>query len=281
VGHSVSSSSESFRRWISIGGFTFQPSEFAKIAIVVYLASTLEKSGDMDETFNTRRLLFPFILISTVLLAIALEPQYGTAICLLAVIIVMIYIAGFPIMRLFLIFASSVPFLFLFAIYRQYRLKRLLVWLDPYGHRYEGGYQLVTSFRAFRDGGFFGEDLAYGFAHRYLTYGHTDFILALHAENFGWFGSMALIGLFCAFLWRGVYGIKRIRDPFLFLLASGSIVMIILQAILNMGVVTGALPTTGVSLPFVSYGGSSLVSTLAFCGLIINALSNGRDNDKN
>ena len=177
----------------------------------------------------------------------------------------------FPMFRLMLVALASLPLLYLLIILWEYRLDRFRVWLDPYAFRYEGGYQLVTSFRAFASGGLTGEDLASGFAHRYLTYGHTDFVLALVAEDYGLLGVAFLLGLFCALLWRACTLLRRLEDPFAFLLGSGSLVMLFFQALLNMGVVTGLLPTTGVSLPFVSYGGSSLIVSLCFCGILINA----------
>jgi len=272
IGQSVASANESFNRWISLFGFTFQPSEFAKISIILYLSSVLSRSALFESSVSSKgKYLFPSLLIGIFLLVIVMEPQYGTTICILLVIVTMIYIAGFPFLRLALLFASIVPLLVVFAVMWEYRLNRLKVWLDPYAYRYEGGYQLVTSFRAFREGGWFGEELASGFAHKYLTYGHTDFVLALFAENYGLIGVAALIGAFLLFVWKSYSVIKKIEEPFPFLVAAGSVVMIITQTLLNMGVVTGIVPTTGVSLPFFSYGGSSLVTTMCFCGLILNA----------
>jgi len=273
IGKSVSSNHESFNRWISIGPVTFQPSEFAKIAIIIYAASVFTKGGTFPSDFNAKRLLPPMIFLSIPLLAIVTEPQYGTTVCIIIVLIMMVYIAGFPALRLLALLLAAFPVMFLVAILYKYRLERFRVWLDPYAYRYEGGYQLVTSYRAFRDGGLFGEEFASGFAHRYLTYGHTDFILALFSENHGLAGIVFLFGMFLLVLWRSVIVLRKIEDPFIFLAAAGSVIMIISQTLLNMAVVVGLLPTTGVSLPFISYGGSSLVATMAFCGIILNASS--------
>lgn len=272
LGHSVSGAGESFHRWMRIGPIVFQPSEFAKLTMVVYVAAVFSKGDHLQTEYDMRKLAPSLGLVLFLLLSIVLEPQYGTTLCMLGVLTVMVYISGFPMLRLVLLAAATLPLLLLLVVLWEYRLERLLVWLNPYEHRYSGGYQLVTSFRAFQEGGWFGNEIgiAGGFAHRYLTYGHTDFIMALFAENFGWFGVVGLLLTFIAFLWRGYYAIRKTEDPFAFLLGAGSLVMLILQAIMNMCVVTGIVPTTGVSLPFLSYGGSSLIVTLGFVGLLLN-----------
>lgn len=277
LGHSVSGSGESFHRWMRIGPIVFQPSEFAKLAMVAYVAAVFSKGDRLQSEYDLRRLAPPAALVVILLLSIVLEPQYGTTLCMLGVLAAMVYISGFPMLRLLLLALATVPLLVLLVVLWEYRLERLLVWLNPYEHRYSGGYQLVTSFRAFAEGGWLGSDagVAGGFAHRYLTYGHTDFILALFAENFGWLGVLALLGLFIAFLWRGAIAVHRSSEPFAFLLGAGSLVMLVLQAIVNMCVVTGLVPTTGVSLPFISYGGSSLIVTLGFVGLLVNVSRTG------
>lgn len=272
LGHSVSGSGESFHRWMRLGPIVFQPSEFAKIAMVVYVACVFSKGDQLQTEYDMRKLAPPLGLVLFLLLSIVLEPQYGTTLCMLGVLAVMVYLSGFPMLRLFLLAAATVPLLLLLVVLWEYRLERLMVWLDPMAHRYSGGYQLVTSFRAFAEGGWFGSDagIAGGFGHRYLTYGHTDFILALFAENFGWVGVLALLALFVAFVWRGYYAVAKIEAPFAFLLGAGTLVMLVLQALVNMSVVTGLVPTTGVSLPFISYGGSSLIVTMGFVGLLLN-----------
>ncbi len=271
VGHSVSSERESFHRWIGFGSITFQPSEFAKIAIIIYVAHLLSRGDELRTEHQLKRLIPGFALLSVALGAIILEPQYGTTICILLAVVTIVYISGFPMLRLLLLFLAALPLLFLLAILWQYRLDRFRVWLDPYQYRYQGGYQLVMSFRAMQEGGWWGNDVATGIAHRYLTYGHTDFILALFAEDYGFLGVLLLFLLFLLFTWRSGTLIQSVNLPFPFLMASGSLVMLISQALLNLAVVTGLLPTTGVSLPFISYGGSSLITSLIFGGLIVNA----------
>ncbi len=270
VGHSVSSDRESFNRWIGVGPITIQPSEFAKIAIIVYVANILTKGEQLRSEYELKSLIPPALLTGLILGVIVIEPQYGTTICILGALIVLVYISGFPMLRLFFLFLASLPLLFLLGVLWEYRLDRFRVWLDPYSFRYSGGYQLVMSFRAFQEGGFFGSEIARGIGHRYLTYGHTDFILALIAEDFGLVGVIFLVGLYLLFIWRSWSSLKLITEPFPFMLGAGSMVMLVSQTILNMGVVTGLLPTTGVSLPFISYGGSSLITSLFFGGILVN-----------
>lgn len=270
MGHSVSSTHESFQRWLKLGSFTFQPSEFAKIAMVLYTAHILTRYNALETEYDLRRLGYPLVLLLIMHAAIVIEPQYGTTICMLAVLVSMVFVSGFPMLRLLMLFAACLPMLLMLVVFWEYRFTRIKVWLDPYAYRHSGGYQLVTSFRAFSGGGSFGTEIANGFAHRYLTFGHTDFVLALFAEDYGIFGiGLLLLGL-VFFLIRAYYVLRRILDPFAYMLGVGCLLMLFLQTLLNMGVVTGLLPTTGVSLPFISYGGSSLIASMTLAGLLIN-----------
>lgn len=270
LGQSVQSSRGEFQRWVAFGPFNFQPSEFAKIAIVVYAAAVLSKNDQIGIDLQIKRLTFPGVLIGFTLFAIFSGPQYGTTISLLVLIGVMLFISGFPMLRLLLVGLAFLPLLLALIFFWEYRLDRFRVWLDPYAYRFSGGYQLVTSFRAIREGGIFGEPLASGFAHRFLTYGHTDFILALLAEDFGLVGVIFLFLLYILFMIRAIQCLRTVSEPFAFLVGSGALVMLVIQAILNAGVVTGLFPTTGVGMPLVSYGGSAFVAMLSLCGLIIN-----------
>ncbi|MBL8019792.1 MAG: FtsW/RodA/SpoVE family cell cycle protein [Leptospirales bacterium] len=271
LGQKVSSRTESFHRWLAIGPVRFQPSEFAKISLLIYAAHILGKVNLNSGEVDFRRLILPFSLMGGVLLLILIGPQYGTTICTLTVLAIMIYLSGFPMLRLVLVGVSSIPLLLLGIFLVNYRMERFWVWLDPYSHRHEGGYQLVTAFRAFHEGNISGTDIGTGFAHRYLTFGHTDFILALFAEDFGVIGVALLFLLYVLFIWRSVRLLVRVNQPFYFMLGAGCLVMLIVQSLLNVAVVTGLVPTTGVSLPFFSYGGSSLVASFCMAGLLLNA----------
>lgn len=273
AGKSVSSSRESFHRWVEIGPVSFQPSEFAKIALILYSAWVLHRyqsGGDL------RRLLIRGTPVPLALLLIILEPQYGTTVTLIAVLACLVFITGFPVMRLLGVLVASLPLLFMLAYLWEYRLERLKVWLDPYAYRYEAGYQLVMSFRAFRDGWWTGTDLASGVAHRYLTFGHTDFVLALFYEDFGYIGLVGLVLLYGFFCLRAIRLIAKQPEDFASLSAAGCVILFGLQSLINMFVVTGVVPTTGISLPFMSYGGSSLVVQYILAGLVLNFTSQNR-----
>ncbi|MBX7057930.1 MAG: FtsW/RodA/SpoVE family cell cycle protein [Leptospirales bacterium] len=280
IGKSVAGQSESFHRWLAIGPITLQPSELAKIAIPVYYAQALNRRGALQQEYDLRRLFGPTLLVGAALALILLGPQYGTTMCMLAALLALLYVSGFPMMRLAALALAALPLLLLLLALWQYRLDRLMVWFDPWSQRHAGGYQLVTSFRAFQDGAWVGAPLASGFSHRYLTYGHTDFILALFAEDFGWLGLIVLAGLYSAFLWRAVYFVRRLRDPFALLLGAGLLAMLFLQILLNMAVVTGLTPTTGVSLPFLSYGGSSFIVSMGLAGLLVNLSGQEQSSDE-
>ena len=269
LGKGVSSSYGTFTRWLQLGPVRFQPSEFSKITLVSFMAFTLNHmQSNKRVALTVKQLLWPVVAVTMMLLAILAEPQYGTTICMLSVILLLVYIAGFPLLRLLALALSFIPLLVLLIFFWQYRWERLYVWLDPYSYRFEGGYQLVMSFRAFQEGGFWGQELATGLAHRYLTYGHTDFAFALFAEDFGWLGVLTLLFVLGIFIWRCVYLLRQIKNLFAYFLGCGALLMLVSQALLNLFVVTGLLPTTGVGLPFLSYGGSSLITSFCLCGIL-------------
>ena len=267
LGQSVDSSHGSFKRWLNLGIFTIQPSEFSKIALLVFLAYVLSQ----EKARGIYSLLKPAVLVGAMLIAILFEPQYGTFLCMLGVVFLMVYMAGFSALRLLSLVLAFLPLLGILLVFWPYRLERFYVWLNPYQYRFEGGYQLVTSYRAFQEGAWLGGDLAYGFAHRYLTYGHTDFALSLFAEDFGWIGICFLLLTLGLFMWRSLFLLRKVmHEPFACLLGGGVLLMLMSQILLNLFVVTGLVPTTGVGLPFLSYGGSSLITSLCLCGLLLN-----------
>lgn len=270
LSRSVSSSRGNFHRWVELGPIAFQPSEFAKVGLLLYSAWLLSKfKGER----NIRRIVFLASPILLVLLLIIVEPQYGTTMTLIIVISAMLFVAGFPLLRLAGVISSAIPLLFLLAYLWEYRLERLKVWLDPYAYRYEAGYQLVMSFRAFKDGWWTGTDLASGVAHRYLTYGHTDFVFALFYEDFGFIGLLVLVVLYGFYCIRSARLIGKQHTGFLTLTAIGCVILFGLQSLINMFVVTGVVPTTGIGLPFMSYGGSSLIVQYILAGFVLNITS--------
>jgi cell division protein FtsW len=257
-----------FHRWINLGLFQFQPSEFAKISIVIYVSSLFVRSQTTE--FELKTFGLPLVFIGGVLLLIVAEPAFGTTIQIFIIIIILSYIYGFHLKKLFIVFLSLLPLIAILIYKVGYRKKRIEVWLDPYKFRFDEGHQLVSSFRSFNEGGFLGNPLATGYSHRYLTYSHTDFILPTFVEDYGFLGFFVLFSIFLFVILRTFVLLKRVRDPFSFLLGVGLVSIIAIQILINSFVVTGLLPITGISLPFVSYGGSSLLTVMISFGIIIN-----------
>ena len=254
-----------FKRWIQIGFISFQPSEFVKISYLCYLPHlTKERNISIK---NDWKLWIPFFII---LLALFLQPQYGVMILFLMTFFFFLILRGFSIFKLVSIVIVSIPFFIFLTILQPYRWERIKIWLDPYAYRFDKGYQLVMSFRAFSDGSVFGTDISRSVAHRYLTFGHTDFIFSLLANSMGIIGVFLFLLLIILIYIRGYQLIKKIDHEFNFLLASGILLFFMLQVIVNISVATGLIPTTGIGLPFVSYGGSSLVSYYILMGIFLN-----------
>ncbi|MEI7013753.1 putative peptidoglycan glycosyltransferase FtsW [Leptospira licerasiae] len=258
-----------FHRWIGIGPYQLQPSEIAKLAVVVYLSSLIVKLK-LKENRDPKKFILPAVLLLAVLILILAEPAFGTTMEILFVVIAFVFLFGFPVRNLLLVGLVSLPLAYLLISQVGYRRKRMEVWLDPYRFRYDEGHQLVTSFRAFLDGGWFGNKLASGYAHRYLTYSHTDFVLATYVEDFGFIGFLFFFALVMVLLSRVYVLLKRIEDPFGFYLGAGLLFILGTQFVINSFVVTGLFPITGISLPFMSYGGSSLLVVLAAFGILVN-----------
>ncbi|TGM89815.1 peptidoglycan glycosyltransferase FtsW [Leptospira licerasiae] len=258
-----------FHRWIGIGPYQLQPSEIAKLAVVVYLSSLIVKLK-LKENRDPKKFILPAVLLLAVLILILAEPAFGTTMEILFVVIAFVFLFGFPVRNLLLVGLVSLPLAYLLISQVGYRRKRMEVWLDPYRFRYDEGHQLVTSFRAFLDGGWFGNKLASGYAHRYLTYSHTDFVLATYVEDFGFIGFLFFFALVMLLLSRVYVLLKRIEDPFGFYLGAGLLFILGTQFVINSFVVTGLFPITGISLPFMSYGGSSLLVVLAAFGILVN-----------
>jgi cell division protein FtsW len=258
-----------FHRWINLGIIQFQPSELAKITVVIYLSSFLAKLRTI-RVAGPKVYLYPGLLVGSLLVLIVVEPAFGTTLEILFVILALIFIDGFPIKKLILGIVSLLPLLALLVYNVGYRKKRIDVWLNPYKYRFDEGHQLVSSFRSFAEGGFLGNPLSTGYSHRYLTYSHTDFVLSTFAEDYGFLGILILFSLFLTLITRSFILIRNINNHFGFMLGAGLITMISLQVIINAYVVTGIIPITGISLPFVSYGGSSLLTVMISMGILLN-----------
>ena len=262
--------SHNTHRWIHAGGFSFQPSELAKPVLILFLAYFLEsRSKAMDDVRNT---LVPAAAPILVFLGlIVLQPDLGTAIACASIAACVLYVAGMR-MRYFgyAVAASLVPLYFL-IFHVSFRRDRILAFLNPYADRQKAGFHIIQSLIAVGTGGITGTGLMEGKQKLfYLPERHTDFIFAVTAEELGLVGAIFVVTLFAIFLWRGMRASWQTSDLFGRYLAVGITSMVVLQAFINISVVLGMMPTKGIPLPLVSYGGSSLFVTLACVGVLLN-----------
>jgi len=257
------------QRWIALPGFNVQPAEIAKLALVLFGARMLAQMGDRVRDFTTGFL--PLVLVGLVFVGLLLlQPDFGGAVTIMALVAVMLFVAGTRLAYLGTAALLAVPALVGLAIVSPYRLTRLLSFLDPWNARTGTGYQIVQSFLAFGSGGLTGVGLGAGRQKlMYLPEAHTDFVFSVIGEELGLVGVAAIVGLYGVLLWRGIGIAVRAEDPFGALLALGITSLLGLQAIINMSVVTGMLPTKGLTLPLVSYGGSSTIICLAGIGILL------------
>jgi len=275
-------------RWFRLGPISFQPSEFAKPAIIIFLAwflaskwheskssatsskpATSNSQLDFDDWRNT---LLPGIAPTTVFLAlIVFQPDLGTAIACAGITACILFVAGIRLRYFGYALAASIVPLYFLIFHVSYRKDRILAFLNPYADPQGRGFHMIQSLIAVSTGGITGLGLMEGKQKLfYLPEPHTDFIFAVTAEELGLVGALAVIILFAIFLWRGTRAALRTQDSFGRFLAVGITSMIVLQAFINISVVLGLMPTKGIPLPFVSYGGSSLFVTLACVGVLLN-----------
>lgn len=258
------------RRWLSIAGMSFQPSELAKIAIVLYMATTLTYRGRKIRTLFSG--VVPVLMVPGMFFLLILEqPNLSTAGSILIVSFLMILMAGAQGRHLLMLLAGGIGLGGFYAWSEPYRRERLLSFTNPFAKMHDEGYQLAQSLIAFGSGGIFGMGLGKGRQkYAYLPYPESDFIFAIVGEDFGLAGCVAVIALFTAFMLSGMRIAMKCRDKFGALLAAGITCSISVQAFLNMGVVIGILPTTGLPLPFFSAGGTSISITMAAVGILMN-----------
>ena len=258
------------RRWLSVWGFSFQPSEFCKYMLVIYMAHFLFKKEDKMGSFWVG-IFSPLLAGGAYVGLILAGPDLGTSFVVLAVLFIMLFVGGAKIRYLLSIGVGAVGLLSLAIINEGYRMERIMSFLDPWKDPLGSGYQAVQSFMAFGLGGIYGSGLGNSSQKLlFLPQAHTDFIFSIIGEEFGFIGVMTLIALFLLILARCVRIAMQAEDPFSRYMVFGFTALITLQAALNMGVAVGLFPTTGLTLPLVSYGGSSLVSTLAAFGIILS-----------
>ncbi len=258
------------RRWLRLGFISFQPSELAKFAVVVYMSYYIEKKGSMLRDF--RNGLVPVYLITGVFLILALrQPDFGAAMTIAGLAGIMLFAGGANLLQLGGTVLAALPFVYLAVAHSAYRARRVFSFLDPWADPQGAGHQIIQSFLAFGSGGVFGRGLGEGRQKLlFLPERHSDFIYAVIGEELGLIGALVVIALFLIILWRGVRIALALGDPFSRLLSLGITLLICFQGMINMFVVTGLLPTKGIALPLVSYGGSSLVITMMALGVLLN-----------
>jgi cell division protein FtsW len=262
--------SHNTHRWIHAGGFSFQPSELAKPVLILFLAYFLEsRTKTIADVRNT--LLPAAVPVLVFLGLIVLQPDLGTAIACAGIAACILYVAGMRMRYFAYSFAASLVPLYFLIFQVSFRRARILAFLNPYADSQKTGFHIIQSLIAVGTGGVTGTGLMEGKQKLfYLPEPHTDFIFAVTAEELGLVGAMFVVALFTIFLWRGMRASWRTEDVFGRYLAVGITCMVVLQAFINISVVLGLLPTKGIPLPLVSYGGSSLFVTLACVGVLLN-----------
>ncbi|MDR7483397.1 MAG: putative lipid II flippase FtsW [Armatimonadota bacterium] len=258
------------RRWLVAGPLRFQPVELAKLAMVLYVAQFATRRGPGMRDF--RRGVLPPLLVTGLLGALALrQPDMGSALVLGAAMLVMLYLGGARVLHLGLVVAAALPVLAAAVLLADYRMARVVAFLNPWRDPQGTGFHIIQALLAFGSGGLLGSGLG---ASRqkffYLPERHTDFIFAILGEELGLLGTLGLLALFGLFAYRGLRIAAYAPDRFSSLLAAGITTSVTGQALLNMGVATGSLPVTGVPLPFVSFGGSAMVTTMIQVGVLLN-----------
>jgi cell division protein FtsW len=264
------SSSNGAHRWIKLPHISLQPSEVSKLALIIFLAYFLEKRAGEEGDFW--RTFVPCGVITAWLAGlIVIEPDFGTAMMLALIFVVVIYTAGARVKHLALAAAPALVVAVGLLVFVPWRLKRLVTFLNPWADPQGDGFQVVQSLIAIGSGGIDGLGFAQGKQKMlFLPFAHSDFIFAVVGEELGLMGALAVIAIFGLFLWRGVRTALLAPDRFGMLLSLGIVTSIVAQALFNISVVLSLVPTKGIPLPFISYGGSSLVPTLAAVGILLN-----------
>jgi len=258
------------RRWLFLpGSISVQPSEFLKVVWVIYLADYLDRHrGELDDY---KILTGPLILLLVLAALVFSQPDFGTAVTLAALFLIVFFLAEVPVSRLIGIILTGIPFAYWAVFGTSYRRDRITAFLEPFKHRSNEGYQLTRSLIAVVSGGVFGKGAGSSTSKlMYLPCAHTDFLFSVICEEFGIIGSFLILLLFAVFVIIGFEMAKRCKDKFSKMLVGGLTSLIALGAFANIAVCLGLLPTKGLALPLMSYGGSNLMATYMALGIIIS-----------
>jgi cell division protein FtsW len=257
-------------RWLRFWSFTFQPSEFARIALVIYLAYSMSKKKDKLKEFSIG-IVPHFVVFGIFAILIFLQPDFGSVVILGLITFIMLFAGGVRILHLGSSLLVLLPVAYFFMVTAEYRIKRIMSFLDPWQYPADEGYQIVHSLMAFGTGGILGTGIGKGYQKLfYLPEPHTDFIFSVIGEELGLLGVLIILGLYTLILWRGISIAGNAKDLFGSFVAIGLTTAIGLQVCVNMGVSLAIIPTTGLTLPFLSYGGTSLLLNMASIGILMN-----------
>lgn len=257
-------------RWLNVPGFSFQPSELLKISLILYLAYLLDKHKNKHSSLS--HTYIPLIIILGIMCAVLLkQPDFGLTVTLFITAFSMLFITQLQTKHILFALAGIIPGAVALVLFKPYRLKRILTFLDPWADPQGAGFQIIQSLIAIGSGNFTG----LGITHSkqkffYLPMQHTDFIFSIIAEETGFFGCALLISLYLLLLYFGMKIAWQLTDRFSMLATFGFITLISLQTVINLAVATGLAPTKGIGLPFVSYGNTSLICSMIILGLIMN-----------
>ena len=258
------------RRWFGVAGVGVQPSEFAKLAVIFFVAAILERR--MDRIDDLRYSLVPVgIVLGGIVGLILLQPDLGTALSIIVIVAAMVFAAGINYRYILGLMLVLLPAAYVVLMSADYRRRRIFAFLDPWQDPLGDGFQVIQSLIAVGTGGVFGRGLMAGVQKLfYLPYPETDFIYAVIGEELGLIGASVVLACFCVIAWRGLRTAMRAPDRFGAFLALGLTSMVVVQAFFNISVVLGLLPTKGIPLPFVSFGGSSLLMSMIGMGILLN-----------
>ncbi|MDQ3956021.1 MAG: putative lipid II flippase FtsW [Actinomycetota bacterium] len=267
VGTTVGGSS----RWLGLGPLTFQPSEFAKLALILFAADVLSRKKEitLDNVWHTMLPIVP--VMGAMALLVILQPDLGTTLMIGAIGLGMLFVAGAPLRYVLPLGAVALAMATMASLAAPYRRARVMAFLDPWADPLNTGYQTIQGLIALGSGGWFGVGLgASRQKWNYIPNAHTDYIFSILGEEMGLFGTFVVLGMFAALAYLGIRTARKAPDRFGMFLAAGITIVVSFQAVVNIGAVTATLPITGVPLPLVSFGGSSLVITLISMGVLTN-----------
>ena len=263
------------RRWFRFSFLSFQPSELANFALIIYLADFISRKKNMINVFE-QGFLPPLLVLGATVCLILAQPDLGTALALAILTLTLFFIAGMRLSYLLSLALVSLPLLFILIFSVPYRRMRILAFLNPWADPKGSGFQIIQSQVALGSGGIFGLGLGHSRQKLfYLPAAHTDFIFSIIGEELGLLGTLGIIILFMVFIYQGLKIIKHTPDAFGHFLALGLVLMLALKAVINIGVSCGVFPTKGLPLPFISYGGSSFVFDMIYVGIILNIARTG------